>query len=488
MSISFNEISSTSRIGGVKVEYDASGVGGGAQPHRVLLVCPKLSTGTLSTSRPKLLSQASQADALCGRGSIGARMIRAAYAQSSKPEYWAIGVADDVSDVAATGSIEVTAGPTKAGSIPLYIGGDRVAVSVAKDDTATQVATKIAAAVNAETALPVTASNLVAEVATATVTLTCRHKSALGNALSLQVACGATDALPAGLALTLTAMADGSGEIDAGDIIATILDAQFDTYVFPTLDPAELADWSTELERRFNAEIDMGGVLFAALTGDHSAMLTAGATLNSPHIVVCGVGTSPTPPWIWATALACLDAAEDDPGRTRKTLKLVGVKAPTAPWTPAEREQLLASGIATTYGDVSGAVYVERLITTFQRGADGAPSRAWMDVTKTRLALAIRRKIQERLRTRFPRHKLGSDASTYRPGQAIVQPKVVRDTIVELLGEMESDLGWIENAKETATGLVIERNASDPDRVDVLVNLDPINNLLTVAVRAGFGS
>lgn len=491
MSIQFEEISSTSRIGGVKVEFDSSRASGGvAQPHRVLLVCPKLGNGTLSTDRPKLLSGTAQADALCGARSIGAQMIRAAYAQSTKPEFWALGVADGESGAAATATIEVGGSPSQSGTIPLYVGGERVAVNVAAGDESTAVAAKIAEAINAE-ALPVFANSSGGDdkTPTNTVTLMCRHKGDLGNAIALSTATGVTDAMPAGLTLSITPFAGGAGEIDAGAVIALLGDLQFDTIVFPVASPGEadsLMSWATELQRRWDAEIDMAGVLFTAVPGDHASMLTLGGVLNSAHVVVVATGSSPTPPWVWAVATACADASEDDPARTRKTLQLVDVQASSAPFTQAEREQLIAAGIATTYGDTSGAVFIEALVTTYKRSATGDASLAYSAITTVRLCLAIRRAIQDRVRSRFARYKLGSDASVYGPGQRVVQPKSIRDTIAELCAEMESERGWIEDAALTAEQMVVERNSSDPDRVDVLLPLNLINNLKTVAVRVGF--
>lgn len=87
------------------------------------------------------------------------RMAVAFFTIAPNHELWMMAVADPAAGVAATGSITVSAAATTAGTIPLYLAGQNVDVLANGTDTAAQLATKIAAAVNAMASLPVTLAN-----------------------------------------------------------------------------------------------------------------------------------------------------------------------------------------------------------------------------------------------------------------------------------------------------------------------------------------
>ena len=48
------------------------------------------------------------------------------------------------------------------------------------------------------------------------------------------------------------------------------------------------------------------------------------------------------------------------------------------------------------------------------------------------------------------------------------------------------DLGWVENFDQFAEELVVERNQSDPNRMDFLLPPDLMNNFLVSAAKMSF--
>ena len=87
--------------------------------------------------------------------------------------------------------------------------------------------------------------------------------------------------------------------------------------------------------------------------------------------------------------------------------------------------------------------------------------------------------------TKFPRHKLANDGTAFGAGQAIVTPKIIKAELIAQYGEMEA-LGLVENMAAFKANLIVERDATDPNRVNILYPPDLVNQLRVFAVLAQF--
>jgi phage tail sheath gpL-like len=87
--------------------------------------------------------------------------------------------------------------------------------------------------------------------------------------------------------------------------------------------------------------------------------------------------------------------------------------------------------------------------------------------------------------TKFPRSKLADDGTKFGPGQAIVTPGIIKG---ELVSDYQLDMwnGLVENLAAFKANLIVERDANDPNRVNVLYPPDLINQLRIFAVLAQF--
>lgn len=85
----------------------------------------------------------------------------------------------------------------------------------------------------------------------------------------------------------------------------------------------------------------------------------------------------------------------------------------------------------------------------------------------------------------IPRHKLASDGTRYSPGQAIVTPSVIRGELLALYRELEY-AGIVENFDAYKADLIVERNGSDRNRVDVLAPPDIVNQFRIFAMKTMF--
>jgi phage tail sheath gpL-like len=491
MPVSFNYIPANVRVPLFYAEMDNTQAGYFVQNKRALLIGQKLAAGTLAVNTPTLVSTTDQAKTLFGQGSMLARMHAAYRAQDAFGEVWCIAVADAGAGVAATGTITVTGPASAAGVINLYIAGQKVPVVVGPTDAATVIAASINAAINAATDLPVTSS-----VAAAVVTLTCRWKGPTGNDITVLDSFrgySGGESVPSGVALAYVAMASGAtNPVLAGAVITAMGDDEYDYVIHPYNDSTSLDAFQTEYNDsvgRWSWSRQVYGHVYTALRGTLSALTTAGGLRNDPHHSLAGIDVDcPTPVWEYAAAYGganalCINA---DAGRPTQTTTLTGVLAPRAGkrFLLTERQSLLNYGIATSY--VSGGLLrVERAITTYQKNSFGQADPSYLDSETLHQLTEITRRLRNRITSKYPRHKLANDGTRFGAGQAIVTPSVIRGEIIAEYADMEQ-VGLVENAKLFAKYLIVERDSSNPARLNVLLPPDLVNQLRIFAMLNQF--
>jgi phage tail sheath gpL-like len=484
MTISFNAIPINLRTPGQYLEFDNSRAQQGlpVMPHKIMVFGQRLTTGQVPAGVPTRIISAAQGEAAFGRGSMLSHMFQKLKAANPYTETWACASDDNGAGVAATGTIVAGGAPTESGTLNLYIAGRQVQVAITSGMTSAQVATAISTAIAANTDLPVTAA-----VVTSTVTCTARHKGEAGNYLDLRTNYNFGEKIPAGLTITITAMASGTSNPDIATPIAAIGAEQYHTVIMPWTDAANLVKLETELSARFGPLIMKEGQAFAAASGSHATIDTLVSTRNSPHVSIMGASKCPNAPYEWAAVLGAVDAYEPDPARPRQTLVLTGLLAPAEKdrLTQAERNIHLTDGAATFIVDTGGRCLIERLTTTFKTNAFGIADISYLDIETMRTIAYLRYSVRTRIGLRFPRHKLANDGTRFGVGQAIVTPKIIRAELLALFREWE-DAGLAENFDQFNRDLIVERNASDPNRVDAVIPPDVINQLRVFAGQVQF--
>ncbi|WP_460431421.1 phage tail sheath C-terminal domain-containing protein, partial [Azotobacter salinestris] len=149
------------------------------------------------------------------------------------------------------------------------------------------------------------------------------------------------------------------------------------------------------------------------------------------------------------------------------------------------RNLLLFDGIATTKVDAGGVMQVERLITTYKTNSAGGSDTSYLDSETLFTLMFIRHDWRDYILRKYPRHKLANDGTRYGSGQAVVTPVVMKAEALAKFREWE-DLGLVENIDDFKANLVAERNASDPNRLDMLLPPDLVNQLRIIANKIQF--
>lgn len=491
MTISFDSISPTLRVPSVIAEFNATRAQQGPSllTYRALLIGQKTSAGTATADTLVRVTSVDQAITYGGRGSMLHRQALAWFASNKSTEVWLGVLADNGAGVAATGTIVVSGPATADGTIALYLGGERIAVAVTSGDSADDIAAAIEAAIDDALDLPVTAS-----VSTATVTIAFRHKGLVGNTYDVRHSFLDGEELPAGVGMTITAVGSvvvGTTAPSLTNLIAAMADLWFHVWSHPYTDSTNLGAIETELSTRFGPMRSQDAIAITSASGSFSTLTTLGGARNSPHsVIVAQPGPSPlTPPMEFAAEVAALVAlyGAADPARPFQTLAMTRAVAPAenAQWSLDERNLLLFDGIATTLRAAGGAVQLERIITTYQTSPAGADDTAYLDATTLLTLMYIRYSLRERFKARYPRHKLANDGTRFGSGQAVMTPKLARGEVLSLFREWES-IGLVEGFDQFKQDLVVERNASNPNRLDIVLGPDLINGLHIVAAQIQF--
>ncbi len=490
MAVSFNNIPSNIRVPLFYAEVDNSMANTATADLKTLLVGQMTAEGKATAGQPVLVSSDSIGKELFGRGSVLALMNSAYRENDTYGEVWAIPVEDPTGGAKASGTFTITGEATATGSVYAYIGAERVMVNVAIGDDAATIATNLAAAINAKLDLPVTAA-----AEEGIVTLNAKNAGTWGNDIHLTVnlqgyAAGESD--PEGIGITVAGMSGGTGVPDLSGVVTAMGDEAYDFIAMPYNDITSLDTFKTamnDVSGRWSPMSQIYGHVYSAMRGTVSALQAFGAVRNDQHATIIGI--EPDVPSLAVEILGaftarCARSILNDPARPLQTLELIGITpaAEGSRFTLSEKQTLLTSGIATTY-TAGGYMRIERAITTYQTNAFGDADNSYLDSETLHTLAYIIRSLKTAITSKYNRHKLANDGTRYGSGQAVVTPSVIRGELIAQYAKLEAR-AIVEDASRFADNLIVERNATDPNRVDVLLPPDLVNGLRIFAVLTQF--
>lgn len=494
--ISFNNISENIRTPGHYAEIDNSRALQNLMPnpHKVLILGQKHSDGSGVFDTIYNISKDGLADGYFGPGSVLARMCSTFRLNNKNIELHAMAVGSGIGGVAASGTLNFsdairdTAEISVPGTYYFLVAGTPITIDIPLSASGQAIASLLASGINANSKLPVHAV-----VATGSVRISAVQSGTLGNYIDLRQNFYAGQSNPLGFSrnVVITAMAGGTTDPDLGDAWAVIDGEQYHYICQPYIEAANLTEIEDELADRFGPMIDMQGHGFTAVRGTLASCTTLGNSRNSPHNTIIGAYNSPTCPEEWAAALTGIAAnyLNNDPARPLQFLKLSGIVAPAVSdrFTQSERNTILYDGIATWICDNAGNVMIERCITTYQTNAYGLLDPSYLDVETLATLSEIRYQYKSRMVNRFliPRFKLVDDTFPVQPGTYVAAPKTVKQEIISLFSLLQ-DSGLIENLEDFIANLIVERDSSDVNRINVLLPPDLVNQFRVLATVIQF--
>lgn len=493
MSVSFNTMPADNRVPLFYAEVDNSAANTAQDSAPSLLIGMVLPGSEMPQNQLVIMPSDGMAKKMAGRGSQLARMVEAYRRVDPFGELWVIALADN--GTAATGSLTVSGTATASGSVSLYIGTRRVQVIVTSGDSGDVVAKAIVSAVTRDVDLPVKAEFKAAASGQGAVVLTALNGGPAGNSIPLALNYYGTasgEDIPAGLNIQVVAMSKGAGDPNLTAAIAAMGDEPFNFIGLPFSDANSLQLMAAEMSDsagRWSYSRQLYGHVYTARTGTLSELVAFGSTLNNQHITVAGYEKE---------VQTCIDELvgyrlaraavflRTDPARPTQTGELTGaLPAPRGRrFTLTEQQSLLTHGIATAYAE-SGALRIQRDITTYKTNAYGVADNSYLDSETLHTSAYVLRRLKSVITSKYGRSKLASDGTRFGPGQAIVTPAVIRGELGATYRQLERE-GVVENFDLFQKHLIVERNANDPGRLDVLFPPDYVNQLRVFAVLNQF--
>lgn len=476
--ITFMTIPTDWRVPGQYIEIDHTkavrGLPGMAR--RILVLGQRLATGILPAGVLTRVTRAADGVNYFGRGSMLAQEIAAAIKVNPYTEMWALALDDLPAGVAATQTITITGTATEAGTAYLYIGGKRIAVGITSGQTAALIATAIAAAVNADLDVAVTAT-----AAAGVVTLLSRHKGVEGNNIDVRWNYYDGETMPKGITAVTAVAVAGSGNPDVLTAIAAISNsAAYSTIIMPWVDTANLVAMENELVGRWGGMSMRTGHAFSFKSGTASGLSTFGSTRNSPHSSIPGLNKSPSLPWVIAAQFAAgvEFRGGNDPAIPFRGIELPDVMAPLEAdrFIDTERNLLLHDGISTIIFDESGKAMVEQVVTTYQTNTFGMDDRSLLKLNTKWTVDYMRYIFRFAVARDYPAHKLAGDDVLARiaPGQKIATPKLIRNTLIGAAMQLEY-VGLLEDLEGFINDLNVVRSIADEDRVNAIMSPNVVN-------------
>ena len=298
---------------------------------------------------------------------------------------------------AGDGSILVVAdsGASSSGTISLYVGGQRIPVTIASGTAAVDIQVAITAAINAALNLPVEA--LVDGAEEDQTNVTAKYKGLISNDILLGVNLteAEKDASPGGVSFTLTALTSGAGTPTITDALNLMGDDWY-TYIVNTFgtDSTTLAAFATENED--NKWDTLVNKFFKAFYGSVDSLATITAitdalTLDKTNGVITSPGGQMLPLELAALAVGGMAARnQDNPAQPYTGLLLDGLIPSSeitgsdgAPqWTYAQRDSAVKAGTGTTIVE-DGVIKLEDIVMHYHKEGEDPPAYRWaVDIAK----------------------------------------------------------------------------------------------------------
>lgn len=481
-SINFMQVAADEKIPGYYGEITTTKANQGVfdWPAKILVIGQMTDSGTAAALSKNIIADVKQAKELFGRGSQIALMCEAVLAVQDTVEVHAIPQEDDGASATAAGSVTVTSAATVSGTLFLYIAGTRLQVGVKSTNTTAQIATAIAAAINAEIDLPVTAS--IAGASPTKVDITAKNAGLCGNQVNVTTNYNTGEQFPAGLALTIVQLNGGTANPDIGDVLDVIEGDWYTDIAMPYTDTANLAALEDALKERFSATDKKDAHAQICVRGTFSENYTFANGRNSAHISCMDMPADALEPsYVWAAMLAGWAGfwSNQHPARPYKGLVLKGIKPPKTRRTRTERRVLLSNGCSTWDVNASGEVVIERLVTMYQVNEGGIDDETWLDITTPKTFSRIRYDANAYVSTLY----FGAEGKVLTENEAaaaisdiLVTPKTIAASLTGR-SQLWVEEGWVSELIEMRA----EIDSGDPTRVNVLTVLDITNPLMILA-------
>ncbi|WP_211452621.1 phage tail sheath subtilisin-like domain-containing protein [Collimonas antrihumi] len=431
-------------------------------PRCVLLIGQAKPPATLNLNRRHRISTESDAIGTLGEGSMLLAMWRGARANAALGmPIDVIILPDDDTAVAATGKVTLLLDAAHAsGELPLYIGGERVRVGVAVNDTVQSLTTKLINAINAAVKLPVTATEGTPD---GEIVLTCKWGGATGNDIDLRTVFAQDDLLPQGLSVTVTPMAGGAVNPDITPAIVAMKGYRATEIAMPYTDSTNIGMLELEMEARWGYDNMQDGQVVTVMRGTEGQVTTWLTPRNSLLFhTICVTADRSSP---WETAAMAAAAIEShcaiDPAVPFTGVQLVGYKAAAKEddfEDMTQKNNLLNAGGSVLEVADDGTANLLRMVTNYTKHPSGAVDPSWRNLNWVKTLSYYRWFTVTEMQIRYRGFKLDEYQIEPIPGQKIMTVDLMNDIMLNNYQQF-IDAGLFTNMAYYKDTLMIEVDA-----------------------------
>jgi phage tail sheath gpL-like len=480
--IQFNQVPGNIRVPFIRIEVNA-----GAAPFqsisRLLLFGVMAANGLATPGVPTFMS--GPAEGLFGNGSMASSMYNTARLNGPFQEIWVCGLAAPAGATAAAGSILIKGLPSAPGTMVFYIGGKRVPVVVNTLMTEADIATALAAAITACAGIEVT--GVVDGTTLAKVDITAISAGTLGNTILIQTQLAVDDGTLADELCTIVQLTNGAGDPDVADALLELGEDQWDFLCCPWADSSHLDEIDAFLANRWSPMSMTYGLHVTAKVGTPGVVLAFTAARNSQFSHILPMNNGPQGIHNVAAAFACQAAVHlqspPELSRPLQSIALLGIRPPKSlsdrPDTPT-RQAFYYSG-ASGYVVQSGVVQIDRMVSTYQRDADGNPDASFLDINTLAQLMYGLRSLSAYVTETYPRAVIVN--SNPDAIQGFVTTTDLKNALVHQYKTLES-IGVFQDSDTFAQLVDVERNGSDVSRADVFLPTEGADGLRVLAINA----
>lgn len=441
-----------------KIDFSRAIRGMRGMPRRLLLVGHKLTAGSATTGAISTISTEADAVEKYGEGSVLVQMWRAAKANADLGlPIDCIAINTGVSAVAATSVMAVStagSGPNAPGEVMVYIGGVRVAIGVSTVDTAAVIAQRLAAAINANTRLPVTAS-----ATTTNVTLTARTAGLIGNDIDLRTVHYPDDKMASGVSVTTPAFANGAVAPNVSPVLTAMGLYRATEIVCPFTDSTNMGLLEAEMDARWRANNMQDGAICTAMRGTEAAITTWLNTRNSPHVHTIATTKDCTNPWETAAMAGAVieSMANIDPAVPHTDATLVGYMGPRSGehFTIDQVNNLLVAGASPLRIRQDGTGALLRMVTNYTQTGSGAADRSMAELAWIKTMSYYRWFVVTEFMIKYSGYKLAEYIDEPIPGQKIMTRELGEEIMIGIYKNF-CDVALCQNADYYKKTLVVE--------------------------------
>jgi phage tail sheath gpL-like len=474
-------------------------VNSGGQPNpqnRFVIFGHALSTSQLAVNKPSTpVPCASQVacDGMCGSGSMLREMFRIAMQNSPVLPVWICAIPETGSKQVWTATLTSWAG---IGVAAVEIMGELIQVSVGASDTPTTIAAALAAAINSYmnsltgAELPITATS-----AAGVIAITANHAGIIFDDLDFYIPTSYQGNVLAQSGIwTLATGTAGAGVPTLTTALANLGDQPADVIVSPWSDSVSTEAYTNttnDTSGRWAWSRQSYGHVWADATGSFSSLTTLGLTMNDRHLTLIGrITGTPTPAYLNVCARAALEAewlfdcTEGNVSRNQTGRVIQGVLPPrniSLLWNYNARNTLTSSGISTFQVNAAGNVVIDKTVTTYQFGPLGQPDSVFRDVQALYQCSGGLTYIRSVLATEQGQKAIANT----NPGSlaAITTTKDITATFIHAYSQLCSN-GVFDDLGTFSGLLVVQRDTSNPDRVNVYCPMERVDPLDIIAANA----